>query len=98
MGKILLYLQKTLGGTIIMYYQTLRKAIKEKGLAQSQVAMQCNIHPCNFSKAILGRTEFFVGYQKKISEYFGKSVDELFPADEIPDFWKREEKGEESYV
>ena len=81
-----------------MYYKTLRKAIKERELSQSQLAMNCNIHPCNFSKAILGRTEFFVGYKKKICEYFGKSEEELFPADEIPDFWKKEDKGEEIYV
>jgi transcriptional regulator with XRE-family HTH domain len=42
-----------------MYYQTLRKAIKESGITQSRLALKVEIMPCNFARALNGKTEFF---------------------------------------
>jgi transcriptional regulator with XRE-family HTH domain len=72
-----------------MYYQTLRKAIKESGITQSRLALKVEIMPCNFARALNGKTEFFPGYMKRVSEFLGYQVAELFPVDEIPEMWRK---------
>jgi transcriptional regulator with XRE-family HTH domain len=76
-----------------MYYETLRKAIKESGITQSRLALKVEIMPCNFARALSGKVEFYPGYQKRVSEFLGIDVAELFPIEEIPEMWRKKKKG-----
>ncbi len=59
-------------------FEELRVTMKKRGLSQNKLAMQANISPCDFSKAINGKLPFYPKWRRNIAEVLKVPEADLF--------------------